>query len=511
MSDNLNRIGIRGSIAARTPDYRYTLPEGGNPGDIPVKTETGVEWQQPEPATTTPDYNQNDETASDYIKNRPFYKIEGFNWGEEHSVTVENKYYYAAEQFVGDVRGTYDGTPFEFDMDNQGEFGYWGKKEFDAGTSDVYFRQNIALWDSNGSIYTRNGDSHTVVYQFGNEITKYVQIDPEFIPAVTESKIATGAVTRYKIADRAIINTKIAAGAVTDYEIAEGAVTTYRIAERAVTNDRIAAKAVDSAEIADEAVTSSKIASGAVTADKIANGVIPTQVQSDWGQSTENDLGYVKNRTHYTKPGSVAFVDNLTITASVIVDGNQFGRSGAYDEILGATVTDYSGHEYKITTMNTNRSSDWDIVFHDTLDEVMMVRINKSDTSISGSFRSPVISGGQLHTLSLNNAKVGCYYRPAYCTKVTYPETVVQLDEKYIPTITADKLADGVLPSASKLLPTVTASDSGKFLRVSESGAWEAEAISSEMILASSTPGSTKKFKITVDDSGTISATEVTE
>ena len=71
MSDNLNTIGIRGKIAARTPDYRYTLPEGGNPGDIPVKTETGVEWQQPEPATTTPDWNQNDEAASDYIKNRP--------------------------------------------------------------------------------------------------------------------------------------------------------------------------------------------------------------------------------------------------------------------------------------------------------------------------------------------------------------------------------------------------------------------------------------------------------
>ena len=29
MSDNLNTIGIRGNIAARTPDYRYTLPEGG--------------------------------------------------------------------------------------------------------------------------------------------------------------------------------------------------------------------------------------------------------------------------------------------------------------------------------------------------------------------------------------------------------------------------------------------------------------------------------------------------
>lgn len=71
MSDNLNTIGIRGKIAARTPDYRYTLPEGGNPGDIPVKTETGVEWQKPEPATTTPDWNQSDDAESDYIKNRP--------------------------------------------------------------------------------------------------------------------------------------------------------------------------------------------------------------------------------------------------------------------------------------------------------------------------------------------------------------------------------------------------------------------------------------------------------
>lgn len=32
----------------------------------------------------------------------------------------------------------------------------------------------------------------------------------------------------------------------------------------------------------------------------------------------------------------------------------------------------------------------------------------------------------------------------------------------------------------------------------------------SELILASSTSGSTKKFKITVDDSGAITATEVT-
>lgn len=117
MSDNLNTIGIRGKIAARTPDYRYTLPEGGNPGDIPVKTETGVEWQQPEPATTTPDWNQNDEAASDYIKNRPGgytvnYPALNIEWdgviGDRVSVDVgEGKYVKVsdeipkAEQLVG--------------------------------------------------------------------------------------------------------------------------------------------------------------------------------------------------------------------------------------------------------------------------------------------------------------------------------------------------------------------------------------------------------------------------
>lgn len=119
MSDNLNTIGIRGKIAARTPDYRYTLPEGGNPGDIPVKTETGVEWQKPEPATTTPDWSQNDEAASDYIKNRPGgytvnYPALNIEWdgviGDRVSVDVDRMKFVKvsdeipkAEQLVGGV------------------------------------------------------------------------------------------------------------------------------------------------------------------------------------------------------------------------------------------------------------------------------------------------------------------------------------------------------------------------------------------------------------------------
>ena len=54
-------------------------------------------------------------------------------------------------------------------------------------------------------------------------------------------------------------------------------------------------------------------------------------------------------------------------------------------------------------------------------------------------------------------------------------------------------------------LPTVTAENNGQFLRVVD-GEWK----NGDLIVNSSTPDSTKKFRITVDDAGTITATEVT-
>ena len=67
----MNNVVLNGKLGAGFNDDRYTLPKDGNPGDILVKTETGSAWEKQEPATSTPDWNQNDPTASDYIKNRP--------------------------------------------------------------------------------------------------------------------------------------------------------------------------------------------------------------------------------------------------------------------------------------------------------------------------------------------------------------------------------------------------------------------------------------------------------
>ena len=67
----MNNVVLKGKLGAGFNDDRYTLPKDGNPGDILVKTETGSAWQKQEPATSTPDWHQNDSMASDYIKNRP--------------------------------------------------------------------------------------------------------------------------------------------------------------------------------------------------------------------------------------------------------------------------------------------------------------------------------------------------------------------------------------------------------------------------------------------------------
>ena len=56
------------SAAVAGTDY-MTPPTGGITGQVLKKTEIGTEWAD----APVPDWNQNDSTAADYVKNRPFY------------------------------------------------------------------------------------------------------------------------------------------------------------------------------------------------------------------------------------------------------------------------------------------------------------------------------------------------------------------------------------------------------------------------------------------------------
>lgn len=111
----MNSVVLKGKLGAGFNDDRYTLPKDGNPGDILVKTETGSAWQKQEPATSTPDWNQNDPEAKDYIKNRPGgvpATIETIFDGDVTSTPVNGKYsgYIQPAEFVLETDCEYEVT-----------------------------------------------------------------------------------------------------------------------------------------------------------------------------------------------------------------------------------------------------------------------------------------------------------------------------------------------------------------------------------------------------------------
>lgn len=54
-------------------DGKLDRPDGGSAGDVLTKTGDGEEWKPAAAEQEQADWNQNDRTAKDYIKNRPFY------------------------------------------------------------------------------------------------------------------------------------------------------------------------------------------------------------------------------------------------------------------------------------------------------------------------------------------------------------------------------------------------------------------------------------------------------
>ena len=115
----MNNVVLKGKLGAGFNDDRYTLPKDGNPGDVLVKTETGSAWEKQEPATSTPDWNQNDPTARDYIKNRPGgytvnYPALNIEWdgviGDKVTVGIENMKYVKVSDEIPKVEQLVGGT-----------------------------------------------------------------------------------------------------------------------------------------------------------------------------------------------------------------------------------------------------------------------------------------------------------------------------------------------------------------------------------------------------------------
>lgn len=151
------------------------------------------------------DWNQNDETAPDYVKNRPFYtgdKIEA-EWLPETSVLIESGEVLISSTFENEITVgvtysvTFDGTTTE----------YIGTKFAQSGQNLVYFGDDFAQVMSGtikGTVYaaqngmlimattneTLNGTTHTISIREVTEQVikvpeKYIPPTPEFVVDAT--------------------------------------------------------------------------------------------------------------------------------------------------------------------------------------------------------------------------------------------------------------------------------------------------------------------------------------
>ena len=207
----------------------------------------------------------------------------------------------------------------------------------------------------------------------------------------------------------------------------------------------------------------------------------PTAVQSDWEVNNDSNVAYIKNRTHYerTEYSSISFRNN-PIASSPINDIYYYG------EKTGSSLSIDEGNIYKVNGNDGN-------TYISTCQRVPIpglatgfagyvlgnARLGVDAGYLSGTHSSyPITDTGEPWCFisynntaknaiisTISNFRIGSIY-------VQTAHELKQLDEKYIPS-TIQRVGD-------------------------------------DLILLSSTADSTKKFKITVDDSGTISATEVT-
>ena len=176
------------SAAVAGTDY-MTPPTGGTAGQILKKTETGTEWAD----APVPDWNQNDSTAADYVKNRPFYTGDPVETVlvEESTVTfTDNNGIYLAnfpstfEATVGETyKISWDGTIYEcVCLSFQSNIIIGNLSIVNDSFTDT--GEPFAMAIINGGINIGTADtssSHT--FSISKTDVPVVKIDPKYLPA----------------------------------------------------------------------------------------------------------------------------------------------------------------------------------------------------------------------------------------------------------------------------------------------------------------------------------------
>lgn len=203
------------------------------------------------------------------------------------------------------------------------------------------------------------------------------------------------------------------------------------------------------------------------------------QVQTDWNQNDTTAKDYIKNRPGgYEEGFEITWDGDTTGRAKITMEGGA-GMPGVWykvsdkiltaDQIIGGT----------ITLIQNGATKQLDV-----LDEVIS---EKEFGYAVGDFT--VLIAMKQGTFNVNRANI------------SIPETGVYFINVDSTTYISSLSNITVHPFDDKYIPDTIARKAELDSRITEK----------EVILSSSTTDSTKKFKITVNDSGTLTATEITE
>ena len=181
------------------------VPDGGTVGQLLGKTETGTAWIDPPQSGVQPDWNQNDETQPDFVKNRPCYRD---YLGSE---TVTKTAQIGAGTFEDDKGAAYADVPIEDSAFTGFILGETYTVTIDGATAD-YVARNLSIISEDfgpiiGTTTTYDpenaGDTYdgwyATAYQFeGSTVCDVVTLDTSFIgKTISISQTKTETVKRY--------------------------------------------------------------------------------------------------------------------------------------------------------------------------------------------------------------------------------------------------------------------------------------------------------------------------
>lgn len=540
----MNSVVLKGKLGAGFNDDRYTLPKDGNPGDILVKTETGSAWQKQEPATSTPDWNQNDPTANDYIKNRPFYTGEVVQTEiiPEHTYTLSpagSLNIYADESgtypyYLEDGKNyivVYNGTTYELTSSNLDGLSYVG----DIGPlQGIEATVPFSIVAGNGmlQIVDYNGNTE-VTFKIIEDRADIIQIDLKYIPELPgymskQNPVGYGSFSLNRKADTTVGLNSHAEG---DNTTASGK------ASHSEGSGTIASGLVSHAE--GWYTNANAKFSHAEGGNTTASGEYS---HSEGGSATASGV-YSHAEGKYT----IVSTTEVRVPSSTVEDG--MGKYGHAEGFATVVTGQHGAHAEGCKTLSSGKSShaegnsttasgDYshaegkDTTASGNYSHVEGNRTNASGKTSHAEGELTTASGYASHAEGLSVTASGNYSH-AEGQHATASGTYSHAEG-------SNTIASGV-SSHAEGLGTTTSGDyshvqgkyniddpDGKYAHVVGNGkshlelsnahtldwegnAWYAGTVEgTAMIVKSSTPSSTKKFKITVDDTGTISATEVT-